>query len=164
MAERLRGLVLFATFSGDVVRDAPQNRMQIPLLRLGLIQRAIASDSLGMLFGASLCGEQPSPAMVRVFLEDFSAQDHRALLPILEAFADEDRIDRIGEIAVPTVVICGRSDNTTPPWQSERLAEGIRGARMVWVEGAGHMLNWEAPEALVEAVESLSRPPVGSSA
>ena len=31
----------------------------------------------------------------------------------------------------------------------------IEGASMVWVEGAGHMVNWEAPEALVDAIESL---------
>ncbi|MDO8309289.1 MAG: alpha/beta hydrolase [Actinomycetota bacterium] len=155
-AQRVSGLVLFATFSGDITRDAPQNKVQIPLLRSGLLQKAVTNDTVGTLFGASLMGETPSPAMVRVFLETFRAQDHVALLPILVAFAEEDRADRLGEIAVPTIVICGRMDKTTPPWQSERLAAAIPGARMTWVEGAGHMVNWEAPDSLVAAVEALS--------
>lgn len=155
-AERISGLVLFATFSGDVTRDAPQNKVQIPLLRSGVLQKVIANDTVGVLFAASLCGDAPSPAMARVFLETFRQQDHAALLPILEAFGSEDRKDRLGEITVPTIVICGTSDNTTPPWQSEQLAEGIPGARMVWVQGAGHMVNWQTPAALVEAVEELS--------
>jgi pimeloyl-ACP methyl ester carboxylesterase len=36
------------------------------------------------------------------------------------------------------------------------MAAGIRGARLVTVPGAGHMINWEGADALVEAVESLA--------
>lgn len=155
-AERVSGLVLFATFSGDITRDAPQNAVQIPLLRSGLLQKAVGNDTVGTLFAASLMGAVPSPSMVRVFLETFRAQDHKALLPILAAFAEEDRGERLDAISVPTIVICGRLDKTAPPWQSERLAESIPGARMVWVEGAGHMVNWEAPDILVGAITELS--------
>lgn len=156
LRDRLSGLVLFSTFAGDVLRDAPQNQLQIPLLQRGILQRLAASDTLGTLFGASVCGDTPSPAMVDVFRETFLAQDHQALLPILAAFAEEDRYDRLGEIDLPTVVVCGRSDRTTPPQHSERLAAGIPGARAEWVDGKGHMLNWESPESLVAAVVSLS--------
>ena len=157
VAERLSGLVLFATFAGDVLRGAPQNRAQIPLLRSGLLQRAAATETIGTLFGASVCGDEPSPAMVRAFLEVFLAQDHRPLLPILGDFAQDDRYDRLGLIDVPTVVVCGTSDRTTPPSHSVRLAEGVRGARLVTVPGCGHMLNWESPDSLVVAVTSLQR-------
>ncbi|MFM8240723.1 MAG: alpha/beta fold hydrolase [Actinomycetota bacterium] len=56
-------------------------------------------------------------------------------------------------------MLCGNKDATTPPWQSERLAEGIPGAQAWWVPRAGHMLNWEAPDAIVEAISELSRRP-----
>lgn len=158
VAERLRGLILMSTFPGDVLRGAPQNKAQIPLIKSGLLPAMAANDTVGTLFGAGLCGDDVSPAMVRVFLETFRAADHRALLPILEAFSAEDRGDRLGEIAVPTIVLCGSRDQTTPPWQSERLAEGIPGAQAWWVPRAGHMLNWEAPDAIVEAVAELSKP------
>ncbi|MFM7212918.1 MAG: alpha/beta fold hydrolase [Actinomycetota bacterium] len=159
VAERLRGLILMSTFPGDVLRGAPQNKAQIPLIKSGMLQRIVANDTVGTVFGASICGDEPSPAMVQVFLDTFREADHRSLLPILEAFTVEDRGDRLHEITIPTIVLCGNKDATTPPWQSERLAEGIPGAQAWWVPRAGHMLNWEAPDAIVEAISELSRRP-----
>lgn len=156
VGERLRGLVLFATFAGRVKERAPQNWLEIPLLEHGILQRIAATRTGGLLFGASLSGVAPSPAEIEVFLETFLRQAHRPLLPILQAFDDEDRYPMLARITVPTVVVCGRRDRTTPHWHSERLAAGIPGARLRWVEGAGHLLNWEAPEALVAAVTELA--------
>ena len=158
VAERLRGLILMSTFPGDVLRGAPQNKAQIPLITSGILPALAANDTVGTLFGAGLCGDEVSPAMVQVFLETFREADHRPLVPILEAFGAEDRGDRLGEITVPTIVLCGSKDQTTPPWQSERLAAGIPGAQGWWVPRAGHMLNWEATDAIVEAVAELSKP------
>jgi pimeloyl-ACP methyl ester carboxylesterase len=56
-------------------------------------------------------------------------------------------------------VLCGTKDQTTPLWQSERLAESIPGAQGWWVPRAGHMLNWEATAAIVEAISDLSPVP-----
>ena len=158
VAERLRGLILMSTFPGDVLRGAPQNKAQIPLITSGILPALAANDTVGTIFGAGLCGDDVSPAMVQVFLETFRAADHKPLLPILEAFGAEDRGDRLGEITVPTVVLCGSRDQTTPPWQSERLAAGIPGAQAWWVPRAGPMLNWEATDAIVEAIGELSKP------
>ncbi|WP_437767755.1 alpha/beta hydrolase [Sorangium sp. So ce281] len=159
VAARLRGLVLFATFAGRILQGAPQNWLQIPLLEHQVLQKLIASETAGLLFGASLAGARPSPAESRVFMDLFRRQDHRQLVPVLRALGQEDRYARLGEIDVPTVVICGRQDRTTPPWHSTRLAAGIPGARLVWVDGAGHLLNWEAPESLIEAVAELASRP-----
>jgi pimeloyl-ACP methyl ester carboxylesterase len=156
VADRLAGLILMSTFAGDVLRGAPQNKAQIPLIKSGALQVLVSNDTVGTIFGTNLCGDNPSPAMVQVFLEEFRAADHKPLLPVLHAFTVEDRGDRLGEITVPVIVLCGRKDTTTPPWQSERLAESIPGAQGWWVPGAGHMLNWEAPEAIVEAVRDLT--------
>lgn len=157
VAERLRGLILMSTFPGDVLRGAPQNKAQIPLIRSGALQRLIDNDTIATIFGAGLCGDDPSPAMVQAFLDAFRAADHRPLLPILEALGAEDRGDRLDEIDIPTIVLCGSKDATTPPWQSERLAAGIPGAQAWWVPRAGHMLNWEAPNAIIEAIGELSK-------
>lgn len=159
VADRLRGLILMSTFPGDVLRGAPQNKAQIPLITSGLLPVMAANDTVGTLFGAGLCGDDVSPAMVQVFLETFRAADHRPLVPILKAFGDEDRGDRLGDISVPTIVLCGSKDQTTPPWQSERLAAGIPGAQAWWVPRAGHMLNWESTDAIVEAIAELSKRP-----
>lgn len=157
VAERLRGLVLVGSFAGHVYAGAPLNLvLDRTLLRTGLMRRAVRNTTIGTLFGASFFGDRPSPAMIRVLLETYLAGDQRLLSPLLEAFVVEDRGDRLAAIGLPTVVVCGRCDRTSPPCQAERLAAGIPGAHAVWVEGKGHMLNWEAPEVLVDAVTSIA--------
>lgn len=154
--QHLRGAVLFATLVGNVLKDAPQNRTQIPLLKYGIMKRVMASDTYGWLFGASLLGTPKCPAIIKVTLDMLLTRDSKPLIPILEAMVQEDFSPRLGEISVPCVVICGSEDMTTPRWQSETLGKTIPNARNVWVEGKGHLLNWEAPQALVDAVKSLS--------
>ncbi|MFI7413943.1 alpha/beta fold hydrolase [Streptomyces sp. NPDC049627] len=155
VARRLRGLVLFATWAGRIYDGAPRNRLQIPLLQKGILQRLARTHRGGLLFGAAQCGKRPSPAMIAVFLEVFLQQAHSLLVPIVRAFAGEDRYPRLAEITVPTVVMVGSADRSTPLSHARRLAAGIPGARLITVPDAGHMLNWESPHALVQAVVSL---------
>lgn len=154
--ERLKGLALVATFAGRVKEQAPQNRLQIPLIASGILPALAATETFGMLFGASLAGDHPSPAEIRVFLDGFISQNHRRLLPILRAMADEDLYPRLPEVRVPTIVVCGLKDRTTPPWHSRALAAAIPGAELEWVEGAGHLLNYEAPDRIVAAIRTLA--------
>jgi non-heme chloroperoxidase len=157
LAQRLRGLVLFATWAGRVLDGAPQNRLQIPLLERGILQRLLHNKTVAVLFGAAQCGARPSPAMISVFVELFNQHidKHGPLLPIVRAFSCEDRYPRLAEIATPTVVMVGSADRTTPPSHSRRLAEGIPGARLVTVPDAGHLLNWEGSDELIKVVESF---------
>jgi pimeloyl-ACP methyl ester carboxylesterase len=155
MVERVRGFVGFATTAGEIMRGSPQNRLQMPLVRSGMMQAIASSPTYGWLFGASLCGDSPSPAVIQAFNEMFVAQQHAQLVPLLQALADESDYSRLDQIRVPTVVICGDRDQTTPRWHAEQIAARIPNARNVWVPGVGHLLNWEAPESLVEAVVSL---------
>ncbi|WP_230688632.1 hypothetical protein ACN26Y_18845 [Micromonospora sp. WMMD558] len=133
LAGRLRGLVLFATWAGRILDRAPQNRLQIPLLETGVLQRIARTRTGGVLFGAAQCGTRPSPAMISVFREVFVRQNHQPLIPIVRAFSREDHYPRLDEITVPTVVVVGSADRSTPPSHSHRLAAGVPGARLVTV-------------------------------
>lgn len=161
LARRLRGLVLFATWAGRVLDGAPHNRLQIPLLQHGVLQRLVRNKTIAVLFGAVQCGARPSPAMISAFVDSFRqhVDEHGPLLPIVRAFSREDRYPRLAEIAVPTVVMVGTADRTTPFSHSRRLADGIPRARLVTVPDAGHLLNWEAPEELIKVVESFPAQP-----
>ncbi|MBS2013756.1 MAG: alpha/beta fold hydrolase [Deltaproteobacteria bacterium] len=55
-------------------------------------------------------------------------------------------LDRLGSIAVPTLVMCGDEDGATPPEKSRAIARAIPNARLVVLEGAGHMSTLEVPE------------------
>ena len=64
-------------------------------------------------------------------------------------------IERLGEIAAPTLVIVGELD--VPDFQAiaEVLASGIRGAKKVVIPNAGHLANMEAPAAVNRAILSF---------
>jgi pimeloyl-ACP methyl ester carboxylesterase len=53
---------------------------------------------------------------------------------------------RLGEIRCPVLVITGTEDRMVPPGNSNLLAEGISGAELYMVEGAGHSFFFERPE------------------
>ena len=61
--------------------------------------------------------------------------------------------DRLGEIAVPTLVISGRHDWVCSPAAGRALADGIPGARLVVLDDAGHFGFSESPDAFLAAVE-----------
>jgi len=66
-----------------------------------------------------------------------------------------DVMDRLQEMRFPTLVVCGTEDRLTPVKYSTFLQEKIVGAELKLIEGSGHMVMTEKPEALAEALESV---------
>ena len=155
-AKRLRGLILMATFAGGVSEKNPQNRLQIPMIRLGVLQRLLRFGPVATGFTKSLTGDAFEPAMTPALTKLFLGSDHQQLIPILRAMVDEKRYDLLGSIDLPTTVIIGTKDATTPPFHSRQLHEGITGSTFVSVEGMGHCLNWESPNTIVAEIEPLA--------
>ncbi len=155
-ADRVGGLVLMATFAGDINRKNPQNRLQIPLIKSGILVGLLRFGPIATLFARSLTGEGYQAAYADAFIDVFRSHDHRSLVPILEAFDEESRYDRLGEITIPTTIIVGTKDATTPPFHTADLHAGIAGSRLVEIPGKGHLPNWEAPDVIVEEVAQLA--------
>ena len=61
--------------------------------------------------------------------------------------------DRLGELAMPAVVVVGERDAKFRAL-GERLAAGLPGARLVVVPGAGHAVHLEAPDAVADALRA----------
>jgi len=66
-----------------------------------------------------------------------------------------DVMDQLGEIAAPSFVVCGTQDRLTPSKYSIYLRDHIVHAVLHLVEGAGHMVMVERPEAVVDALSSF---------
>jgi len=155
VAERLAGLLLMATFAGDVSRKNPQNRLQIPLIKSGILVRMVSIPAIGRAFTRSLVGEY-ADGMAEAFIPIFTSHDHKALIPIMEAMTGENRYSQLGAVDLPTTVLIGTEDHTTPPFHTDDLHAGIAGSRLVRLDGKGHALNWEAPDAVAAEVALLS--------
>jgi len=63
-------------------------------------------------------------------------------------------VDRLGEIDVPTLILSGRYDESTP-LINETINRGIKGSKWVVFENSSHMPHLEEPEKYLEVVEAF---------
>ena len=61
-------------------------------------------------------------------------------------FGQEDRLEQLGSLTVPVLVVVGEQDRPFVGW-SERMAKAIPGARLAVIADAGHSPQVESPEA-----------------
>ena len=74
----------------------------------------------------------------------------------LSAFMTYDRSATLAALAaIPTMVLCGTADLMTPPSLSVAMADGISNADLVLVDGAGHSVILEQPDAVTDSVVAL---------
>ncbi len=66
-----------------------------------------------------------------------------------------DVSDRLPQITVPTLVIAGSTDMMTPHKLGQFIADHIPNAKLVTIEGGGHMMMLEQPEKVATAVSNF---------
>jgi pimeloyl-ACP methyl ester carboxylesterase len=150
--ERLAGLILVGTGA----------RLRV-LGRILELLRERPGEGVGLIQGLSYAAATPAE---RVAVVDRVLRECAPLVTLGDYLAC-DRYDarrRLGAIRTPTLVVAGTEDRLTPVKYSRFLADGIAGARLVEVAGAGHFPQLEQPEsvnaAIREFLASLPRVPV----
>ena len=61
-------------------------------------------------------------------------------------------LDAAAKVTCPTLIICGNRDQMTPPRASAPVADAIKGAQTVIIDGAGHMMMAEKPDEALDAL------------
>lgn len=149
---RVLGLVLADTQPGaDSIearrtREAQQEQVRaegIAALRETLYQRLLAPKNLGdpMLREKVLGLMEHPPA---AYLAALEAMKHRP-----------DSTPELSRIQAPTLIVVGEDDVITPPAIAKAMERSIPGARLVVLEGAGHLSNLEEPAAFNEALATF---------
>jgi 3-oxoadipate enol-lactonase len=99
---------------------------------------------------------QPADAAMRTeVIETMSRIDPAAYRIGAAAVWLADQRDRVGEIEVPTLIICGDEDRPTPPALSEELQATISGSELEIISGAGHLTNLEKPAEFNRVIEQF---------
>ncbi|WP_308195880.1 alpha/beta fold hydrolase [Microbacterium aurugineum] len=73
------------------------------------------------------------------------------MLPVVQAVGRVDFSARLASISVPTLVLCGSKAHPNLP-AAKQLAQGIRGAQLHIIPGAGHQSHVQAPEEFSRAL------------
>jgi len=91
-----------------------------------------------------------------------NTQPYYAFIRQLEASGSYDCSDRLGGIAVPTLILHGRKDRLAPYALAEEMQAGIRGSRMVTFDGGHLFLFWESgkfADAVTEFLDGVAPSP-----
>lgn len=127
-----------------------------PLILEGLKEDPAAVMALAVKFSVAKDNRE---RLSDLLTEGFSRLKPEILYGDLTACDRLDIAERLDEIRIPVLILCGEQDKMTPPALSEFLRDHIAGARLSLIKGAGHFAMLENPEAfnaaLMDFVNSL---------
>lgn len=154
--ELLDGIVLLSsTPNGDTPEKAENRRREIALVRAG------KKEMLARV--APAAGFAPeNRSRMKDALEDLAEQvcitEDEGIVALLNGMIGrKDQNDMLRASSVPQLFILGREDEYIPQEAAERMVAAHPGARVVWLEHAGHMGFLEEPEATAQAILDFVR-------
>ncbi|MGB4837302.1 MAG: alpha/beta hydrolase [Nostocoides sp.] len=98
-------------------------------------------------------GDDPDPRdvkLVRKAIAGTSIRDMGQYFTALEALDERASLAALGTIS--TTILVGEKDRLTPVSYARALHHGIPGSRLIELPAKGHMLGYEAPEVVVDAL------------
>jgi pimeloyl-ACP methyl ester carboxylesterase len=104
----------------------------------GASHRGLRDDDLDAL-ARPWTGEEGQPA----FYRQIAQYDERFL---------EENEQRLGQLDLPVHIAWGLRDAWIPPERAERLRDLIPGATLALVDGAGHLMQYDAPVQLMNEI------------
>ncbi|MFS2135002.1 3-oxoadipate enol-lactonase [Duganella sp. Dugasp56] len=145
----VRALVLGNTTSRypEAAREAWQQRI-VTVREQGI--EAIADAVMGRYFHDGFRAEHG--ATVARFRRRLLATDTTGYMGCCNAVGAIDTTERLGAIAVPTLVIAGELDQGTPVSMAQIVQQAIPGAALVVLPNASHLGAVEQPEPFAAAV------------
>ncbi|HYG84022.1 MAG TPA: alpha/beta hydrolase [Verrucomicrobiae bacterium] len=86
-----------------------------------------------------------------------SFASRRVVLESYQASTSKNVADHAHSIVTPTLLIAGELDDIAPAQHQKILKEKLPNARLMILDGVGHLVHYEAPEKAAEAIEEFIR-------
>jgi len=155
----VRALILADTYAGW--------RGSLPAAELrarvsAATQQLDVADDRGLGLPPGLFAAEPPVGVASLMSAMAAAARPATLRQQLRLMADTDLRDELGSVAVPTLLLWGELDARSPVRVAHEFSRAIPTARLVVLEGAGHLSNLERPAAFTAAVREfcLAVPPL----
>jgi len=168
--QHLQSLVLYsgAASTAECVAGMNALRAMLPLESIGILERYEATGEvdnpeylavIGHLYRRHLCQIQPQPQLMRESMEHMALPVYHTMWGPNEFrctgnLMDWERRDRLGEISVPTLILCGRHDEVVPSC-SETMHAGISGSELVIFEHSSHSAHFEEPDRFFDVLRDF---------
>lgn len=115
-------------------------------------------DAMQVFYDRHVCRVRPYPDYVQRGFDQigyvYNYMNGPSEFHIVGVIKDWDRTDRLSEIRVPTLIISGRYDESTP-LLNEVLHRGIAGSEWVVLENSSHLAHVEEPERYMQTVQAF---------
>ena len=129
-------------------------RLRVHPLFLESLEKAIADPD-----NAQAPVSEPSKLVAPELAEIISRRTEENGLPVmlndLMACDKFDIMDRLGDIDIPLLAVCGTEDVMTPPKYSQYLVDNMKNARVAIIEGGTHFVFAEKPVEVNQAIDSF---------
>ena len=151
---RIRGLLLaasspaFGNTDGDFQKQFLAQRLAP--LEAGKTMADIADRLIPSMVAPG--STEPALALAREGMAAIAPDTYRAALHALVQFEQRAALPTI---TVPVLCLAAGHDRTAPPSVMERMSQKIPGARYACLAGAGHLLQYEQPEAFNAELEKF---------
>jgi pimeloyl-ACP methyl ester carboxylesterase len=149
---RARAIVLVATAAADMGLGLSQaTSAAARLIGSGVTSRALRSPN-GRRFVRGVFGDSPVGSHMDLTRNLFADCDPATRAGFLTAMASMNLLEGIATITLPTTVVVGSRDRLTAPVRANQMISAIPGARLVTLQGRGHMLPLEDPDDVTDEI------------
>lgn len=107
------------------------------------------------MINAGCFSENASPELVQLSKQHMLKLAPSVLLGDFQACNQFNIMDRLSQINISTLILCGALDKMMPPKFSESLHHGITNSKLHLLEHAGHMLQLEQPEKVAALLKQF---------
>ncbi|MFF3288220.1 alpha/beta fold hydrolase [Streptomyces sp. NPDC003023] len=119
-------------------------------------RRATADLFAGLIKRYSFSSKDVDPAVARFAERMIESTPIDVVAEFYPAFAEHDKAEALAAFQeLPVLVLAGDKDLVTPSTHSEAIADVLRGAELVIVPDAGHLVMLEHPEAVTDRLADL---------
>jgi proline-specific peptidase len=159
--QHLKSLTLYsgAASTAQCVAGMNSLRAKMPADAIAIMERYETTGetdhpdylaAIDTLYRRHLCRVDPYPPHLQEAMEHMAAPVYNTMWGPNEFtctgnLMEWERRDRLEEIAVPTLILCGRHDEVVPEC-SETMHAGISGSELVIFEESSHSAHFEEPE------------------
>jgi len=118
---------------------------------LNALAKGIVPENLASL----LYGRGTDKELLEKGKKELELTDPSILFADFSACNNFDVSDRLHEINIPALILCGEEDKMTPLKYSHYLANNLSNGTMIEIKDAGHMVMIEKPEPVNEAISQF---------
>jgi pimeloyl-ACP methyl ester carboxylesterase len=147
--ERTDKLVVISAVAGRTATERQQLVERAEALARGGAQRTVG-DALGRWYTPEF--RNAHPEMIETASSNVLLNDPAGYAAAYRVFAENDVVDRLGQITCPTYVITGEHDRGSSPRMAYLMRERIPNAHVCVIPRLRHALMVEAPELVTALV------------